>query len=152
MVSHNLEIRSPCVPCRWYTFWHNRSTLLIRFPPPPQDPTVGLCQGPHGGPRGGDGSYERGAPETELVWCHHFKCLVSSTQVFCVGRRHESIWTLTLPESYITKSTTFTVSSTHIYIYRPTYMHTYMYIQIYTHTHKHIFIHTYTHIYIYIYI
>jgi len=29
---------------------------------PPQDPTVGLCLGPHGSPRGGAVSYERGTP------------------------------------------------------------------------------------------
>ena len=30
--------------------------------PPPQDPTVGSCTGPYGGPRGGAVSYERGTP------------------------------------------------------------------------------------------
>ena len=29
---------------------------------PPQDLAAGLCPGPHGGPRGGGGSYERGTP------------------------------------------------------------------------------------------
>ena len=38
----------------------------------PQDPTVGLCLGPYGDPKGGGGSYERGTPvkEKEKHWSH----------------------------------------------------------------------------------
>jgi hypothetical protein len=35
---------------------------------PPWDPTVGLCLGPYGGPRGAV-SYERGAPVTQINIC-----------------------------------------------------------------------------------
>jgi len=36
--------------------------LAHKKTPPPQDPTVGLCLGPYGGPRGWAFSYERGTP------------------------------------------------------------------------------------------
>ena len=35
---------------------------LAHNPPPPWGPTVGLCLGPYGGPRGAPVSYERGTP------------------------------------------------------------------------------------------
>ena len=36
-----------------------KGTVLIKTAPP-QDPTVGLCLGPYGGPRGGAVYYDRG--------------------------------------------------------------------------------------------
>ena len=52
--------------------------LARKKPHPPrtllQDPTVGLCVGPYGGPRGGGGSYERGTPVApfQSIWSHRF--------------------------------------------------------------------------------
>ena len=34
----------------------------------PQDPTVALCRGPYGGPRGSASSYERGIPVAALSY------------------------------------------------------------------------------------
>ena len=39
-----------------------RGVMRIRNRPPPQDPTIGLCPGHYGGPRGWALSYERGTP------------------------------------------------------------------------------------------
>ena len=45
-----------------FTTSHYRGTSLIRKNAPPYDPTVGLCLGPYGGPRGVAVSYKRGTP------------------------------------------------------------------------------------------
>ena len=42
----------------------------------PQDPTVGLCLGPYGGPRGGADSYELGTP-----MYMHIRCMYIEVQV-----------------------------------------------------------------------
>jgi len=49
---------------------HIQGYLAHKNPLPPQDPTVALCLGTYGSPRGGAVSYERGTPVrgcTELV-------------------------------------------------------------------------------------
>ena len=51
---------------------HVQGYLAQKKPPFPQDPTVGLCLGLYGGPRGAVFSYERDAPVTESpdLWRH----------------------------------------------------------------------------------
>ena len=44
-----------------------RGASLIRQYAPSQDPSVGLCLGPYGGPRGWAVSYERGTPADKRV-------------------------------------------------------------------------------------
>ena len=63
--------------------------LVHKNPPPPQDPTVGLCLGPCGGPREAGFSDERGTPVegsgrgASRPWVHSewYRCIFSSAAV-----------------------------------------------------------------------
>ena len=64
-----------------------RGTSLTRNRPPPQDPTVGLCLGPYGGPGKLGVSHERGTP-VQYTRLGTLSLLDGEDVVVCRGTSH----------------------------------------------------------------